>query len=98
MHVCLLQNSTISPDHSEMESLRKECEIAKKKCKDAQEKYFSESDRLKAIIDEMQGIVNSLYYGHPRDRGLVSLKARVRNSGNLFQANVSLCNLFLPRI
>ena len=29
--------------------------MAKKKCKDAQEKYYSESDRLKAIIDEMQG-------------------------------------------
>jgi len=42
-----------------MESLKKECELAKKKCKDAQEKYFSESDRLKAIIDEMQGMVTS---------------------------------------
>ena len=39
-----------------MESLKKECEMAKKKCKEAQEKYFSESDRLKAIIDEMQGM------------------------------------------
>ena len=40
---------------TEMDTLRKECEVAKTKCKDAQEKYFSESDRLKAIIDEMQG-------------------------------------------
>ncbi|XP_067024413.1 uncharacterized protein [Acropora muricata] len=39
---------------NEMESLKTECDVAKKKCKDAQEKYFSESDRLKAIIDEMQ--------------------------------------------
>ena len=39
-----------------MESLKTECDVAKKKCKDAQEKYFSESDRLKAIIDEMQGM------------------------------------------
>ena len=28
--------------------------------------------------------VNSLYCGHPRDRELVSLIARVRKSGNLF--------------
>ena len=40
-----------------METLKKECEVWKKKCKDAQEKYFSESDRLKAIIDEQQGMV-----------------------------------------
>ena len=52
----LVQNSASSTDNSEMESLKKECEVAKKKCKEAQEKYFSESDRLKAIIDEMQGI------------------------------------------
>ena len=52
-----IQNSSSSADNSEMESLRKECELATKKCKDAQEKYFSESDRLKAIIDEMQGMV-----------------------------------------
>ena len=38
--------------------------------------------------------VNSLYCGHPRGGELVSLIARVRNSGNLFQSNV--CNLFLP--
>ena len=43
-----------------MESLKTECDVAKKKCKDAQEKYFSESDRLKAIIDEMQGMALSL--------------------------------------
>jgi len=42
---------------SEMETLRKECEVAKTKCKQAQENYFSESDRLKAIIDEMQGTI-----------------------------------------
>ncbi|XP_068683876.1 centromere-associated protein E-like isoform X2 [Montipora foliosa] len=47
-------NSTSFSDKSELEALKKECELAKKKCKDAQEKYFSESDRLKAIIDEMQ--------------------------------------------
>ena len=52
----LTQNSSNSADKGELESLRKECEGAKKKCKDAQEKYFCESDRLKAIIDEMQGI------------------------------------------
>ena len=40
--------------------------------------------------------VNSLYCGHPWDRELVSLIARVRNSGNLFQSNV--CTLFLPGI
>ena len=40
-----------------MESLRKECDAAKKKAKDTLEKYFSESDRLKAIIDEQQGIL-----------------------------------------
>lgn len=54
----LVQNSASSADSSEMESLKKECEVAKKKCKEAQEKYFSESDRLKAIIDEMQGIIH----------------------------------------
>ena len=43
-----------------MESLKTECDMAKKQCKDAQEKYFSESDRLKAIIDEMQGMALSL--------------------------------------
>ena len=42
---------------SEMETLRKECEVAKTKCKQAQEKYFSESDRLKAIIGELQGTI-----------------------------------------
>ena len=40
--------------------------------------------------------VNSLYCGHLLDRELVSLIARVRNSGNLVQSNV--CNLFLPGI
>ena len=43
-----------------MQSLKNECAIAKKKCKDAEEKYFSESDRLKGIIDEMQGIRMSM--------------------------------------
>ena len=33
-------------------------------------------------------IVNSLYWGHPRDRKLVSLIARVRNGGNSLQSNV----------
>jgi len=46
-----------------MESLKRECELAKKKCKDAQEKYFSESDRLKAIIDEMQGMPLVFFVG-----------------------------------
>ena len=45
-----------------MESLRKECEAAKKKAKSTLEKYFAESDRLKAIIDEMQGNVCSISY------------------------------------
>ena len=40
--------------------------------------------------------VNFLYCGHPWDRELVSLIARVRDSGNLFQSNV--CNVFLPGI
>ena len=43
-----------------MESLRKECEAAKKKAKNTLEKYFAESDRLKAIIDEMQGMLCKL--------------------------------------
>ena len=43
-----------------MESLRKECEAAKKKAKSTLEKYFAESDRLKAIIDEMQGMLYKL--------------------------------------
>ena len=55
LYFFLVQNSTSLTHNSELESLRRECEVAKKKCKDAQEKYFSESDRLKAIIDEMQG-------------------------------------------
>ena len=40
--------------------------------------------------------VNSLYYGQPRDGELVSITARVRNNGKLFQPNV--CDLFLPGI
>ena len=40
---------------SEVESLRKECEAAKKKAQDYFDKYLSESRRLRAIIDEMQG-------------------------------------------
>ena len=52
----LVQNSVNLVDSSEIETLRKECEVAKKKCKEAQEKYFSESDRLKAIIDEQEGM------------------------------------------
>ena len=59
-YICLLQNSMISTDNREMESLKKECEISDKKCREAQEKYFSESDRLKGIIDEMQGM--TFYY------------------------------------
>lgn len=50
------QNSARPVDQSEIESLRKECEAAKNKAKKTLEKYFSESDRLKAIIDEQQGI------------------------------------------
>lgn len=46
-----------------MESLRKECEAAKKKTKATLEKYFAESDRLKAIIDEMQGMCVDLTEG-----------------------------------
>ena len=38
--------------------------------------------------------VNSLYCGHPRDRELVSLIARVRNSGNLFQSVIYFCRGF----
>lgn len=53
------QNSARPVDHSEIESLRKECEAAKEKTKKTLEKYFSESDRLKAIIDEQQGILHS---------------------------------------
>ena len=52
----LAQNSMNLVDNSEIETLRKECEVATKKCKEAQEKYFSESDRLKAIIDEQEGM------------------------------------------
>ena len=48
------------------------------------------------LSTEFLTIVNSLYCGHPRDRELVALIARVRNSGNLFQSNV--CTLFLPGI
>lgn len=40
--------------------MRKECEAAKKKTKDTLERYFSESDRLKAIIDEMHGTLSKL--------------------------------------
>ena len=49
---------------------------------------------LKKKEKKKPSTVNSLYCGHPRDRELVSLIARVRNSVNLFQSNV--CNLFLP--
>ena len=48
------------------------------------------------ILDYKQRTVNSLYCGHPRNRELVYLIARVRNSRNLFQSNV--CNLILPGI
>ena len=44
--------------------------------------------------DELAISVNSLDCGHPRDRELVSLIARVRNTRNLFQPNV--CNLSFP--
>ena len=40
--------------------------------------------------------VNFLYGRHCRDLKLVSLLARVRTSGSLFQSNI--CNLFLPGI
>ena len=42
-------------DSTEVENLRKECEAAKEKAQENLQKYFNESDRLKAIIDEMQG-------------------------------------------
>lgn len=58
-----MQNSTNTTDVNEMESLRKECEAAKKKTKATLEKYFAESDRLKAIIDEMQGTCVDLTEG-----------------------------------
>lgn len=54
-YCCHVQNSTNTANVDEMESLRKECEAAKKKAKATLEKYFAESDRLKAIIDEMHG-------------------------------------------
>ena len=41
---------------------------------------------------ENTSTVNSLYCGHPRDHELVSLIARARNSGKLFQSNA--CNSF----
>ena len=53
-------------------------------------------NKLEFTTNDLICAVNSLYCGHPRDRELVSLIARVRNSGNLFQSNV--CNLFLPGI
>ena len=43
-----------------------------------------------------QPTVNSLNCGHPWDQELMSLIARVFNSGNLFQSND--CNLFFPVI
>jgi len=51
------ENSARPVDHSEIETLRKECEAAKQKAKKTLEKYLSESYRLKAIIDEQQGIL-----------------------------------------
>ena len=63
---------------------------------------FSSSDTKdehksdKVIFDAAIFTVNSLYCGHPRDRDLVSLIARVRNSGNLFQSNI--CDPFLPGV
>ena len=60
----------------------------------------SESNRIRSVRVLYEGglvsTVNSLYCGHCRDLELVSLLARVRNSGSLFQSNV--CNLFLPGI
>ena len=44
-------------------------------------------------LDYQLTTVNSLNCGHLRDRELLSLIARVRNSANLYQSNV--CNLFL---
>ena len=38
-------------------------------------------------------IYTQLTCGHPQDHELVSLIARVRNTGNLFQSNV--CNLLI---
>lgn len=54
LHHLEKQNSTNIVDFTEVENLRKECEAAKKKAEDNLQRYFKESDRLKAIIDEMQ--------------------------------------------
>ena len=72
------QNSARPVDHSEIESLRKECEEAKDKAKKTLEKYFSESDRLKAIIDEQQGTLTFTNLGR---RGLVVNELDSRSSG-----------------
>ena len=47
------------------------------------------------VFIEKENTVKSLYCVHPPDGELVSLIARVRNGGNLFQSNV--CNLFFAR-
>ena len=77
----LVQNSVNLFDNSEIETLRKECEVAKKKCKEAQEKYFSESDRLKAIIDEQEGMFGCPKWAVGLTR-LVSLAAVFVSSRN----------------
>ena len=77
----LVQNSVNLVDSSEIETLRKECEVAKKKCKEAQEKYFSESDRLKAIIDEQEGMFGCQKWAVGFKR-LISLEAVFVSSRN----------------
>ena len=57
---------------------------------------FTKKSYLTFSCSSRQNTVNSLYGGHCRDLKLVSAVARVRNSGSLFQSNVS--NLFLPGI
>ena len=48
------------------------------------------------FIEYLLNTVNSLNYGHPRDRELVSLIAKVSDNRNLFQSNA--CILFLLEV
>ena len=62
---------------------------------------FIKISNRRAIIEKsgncsLTASVDSLYCGHPWNCKLVSLIARVCNSGNLFQSNV--CTLFWPGI
>ena len=80
-------------DHREIESLRKECEAAKDKAKKTLEKYFSESDRLKAIIDEQQGILTLEALG--RRGHLIVSALDSRSSGRGSSACRQHCVVFL---